>query len=132
MGTRAGRRLLPVITSHTQAGRATGLAATGGHMQQTDYHHFAAAVYRAVQAIPPGCVATYGQLAILAGRPAWARQAGRAMAGAPAHLPCHRVVNSAGRLAPGWGAQRALLHQEGVTFRPNGHVNMRRHRWRPY
>ena len=51
---------------------------------------------------------------------------------APAGLPCHRVVNSAGRLVPGWAQQRSLLEAEGVTFRPGGTVDMRRYRWNPF
>ena len=43
--------------------------------------------------------------------------------------PCHRVVNSAGRTAPGWARQRALLEQEGVQFKPNGCVDMKRYQW---
>ena len=43
--------------------------------------------------------------------------------------PCHRVVNHAGRTAPGWPEQRALLEDEGVTFKPDGHVDLKRHRW---
>lgn len=88
-------------------------------------------VYALVPQIPPGRVATYGQLALLAGRPRWSRLAGRAMANAPTGLPCHRVVNSVGRLVPGWIQQRNLLVQEGITFRPNGQVDMRRYRWHP-
>ena len=46
-------------------------------------------------------------------------------------LPCHRVVNKEGRTAPGWSSQRPLLEAEGVTFKPNGHVDMQRHLWEP-
>jgi methylated-DNA-protein-cysteine methyltransferase-like protein len=88
-------------------------------------------IYALVARIPRGKVASYGQLAVYAGGPRWARKAGRAMAGAPPGLPCHRVVNSAGRTAPGWAEQPALLRAEGITFTLAGHVRMRRHRWRP-
>lgn len=88
-------------------------------------------VYALVAAIPAGQVASYGQLALLAGRPQGARMAGRALRHAPNNLPCHRVVNSAGRCAPGWAEQHDLLRAEGVTFTPGGNVDMRRHRWRP-
>lgn len=87
-------------------------------------------VYRLVAAIPAGFVASYGQLALLAGQPGWARRAGRAMSRAPGYLPCHRVVNSAGRTAPGWAEQRALLEAEGVAFLPSGRVNIKTHRYR--
>ena len=46
-------------------------------------------------------------------------------------LPCHRVVNNAGRTAPGWSRQRPLLESEDITFKPNGHVDMQRHLWEP-
>lgn len=85
-------------------------------------------VYRLASLVPPGKVTTYGQLAMLAGKPGWARRAGQAMSRAPAERPCHRVVNSAGRLVPGWGEQRQLLRDEGVTFRPSGNVDMKKHR----
>lgn len=97
---------------------------TGSEFQQR--------VFAAVGLIPPGRVATYGQLAIMAGRPGGARHAGRALAQAPAGLPCHRVVNSSGRTAPGWPQQAQLLRQEGVGFRPNGCVNLKNHRWQPF
>lgn len=89
-------------------------------------------IYKLVASIPAGSVASYGQLALLAGAPRWARGAGRALARAPEGLPCHRVVNHAGRPAPGWPEQRGLLEAEGVTFRPGGNVDMKRYRWRPY
>ena len=43
--------------------------------------------------------------------------------------PCHRVVNHAGRTAPGWREQRELLEDEGVEFKANGCVDMKRHQW---
>lgn len=84
-------------------------------------------IYQLADRVPPGRVTTYGQLAMLANKPGWARRAGAALSRAPAGRPCHRVVNSAGRLVPGWAGQRPLLEAEGVTFRPNGHVDMKRH-----
>ncbi len=88
-------------------------------------------VWTLVSHIPSGCVASYGQLALLCGHPEWSRRAGRALRNAPPGLPCHRVVNHAGRTAPGWPEQRMLLQAEGVQFRENGCVAMRQHRWRP-
>jgi len=41
------------------------------------------------------------------------------------------VVNNVGRTAPGWSRQRSLLESEGITFKPNGHVDMQRHLWEP-
>jgi methylated-DNA-protein-cysteine methyltransferase-like protein len=41
------------------------------------------------------------------------------------------VVNIAGRTSPGWSRQRTLLEEEGITFKPNGHVDMSKHLWEP-
>lgn len=61
-------------------------------------------VYNVVAAIPPGRVVTYGQIAYLIGKPQCSRMVGHAMhnVSAELRLPCHRVVNSQGRLAPFW------------------------------
>ena len=45
--------------------------------------------------------------------------------------PCHRVVNHAGRIAPGWREQRFLLEAEGVEFKDELHVNMKEYQWDP-
>ena len=84
-----------------------------------------------VEEIPEGCVATYGQIARLTGREKNARMVGRVLSMAEYYgrYPCHRVVNHAGRTAPGWPEQRALLEDEGVTFKPDGHVDLKKHRW---
>lgn len=86
-----------------------------------------------VSQIPHGRVTTYGHIAALAGWPSHARMVGRTLRYSPeaASLPCHRVVNIAGRTAPGWSRQRPLLEAEGVAFRPNGRVDMVRHLWEP-
>ena len=82
--------------------------------------------------IPEGRVATYGQIARLIGRERNARLVGTVLrhSGLYGDYPCHRVVNHAGRTAPHWPEQQALLEAEGVTFRPNGTVDMARHLWR--
>ena len=90
---------------------------------------FDAEVYSVVAQIPAGRVTTYGQIARLIGMPDHARRVGRAMASAPAELPCHRVVNSAGRTAPGWPQQRELLEKEGVRFKANGCADLARCGW---
>lgn len=93
--------------------------------------------YRIVAQIPAGKVATYGQIARLAGMPRCARTVGYAMAGCmdPA-IPCHRVVDRFGgtkrcfdTFAP--GTQRALLEAEGVVFRPDGTVDLEQCQWNP-
>ena len=86
-------------------------------------------VYAAVRRIPRGRVATYGQIARMIGRPHAARAVGYALGAAPSDVPCHRVVNCAGRTAPGWPAQTALLAAEGVGFKPNGCVDLARFLW---
>lgn len=99
---------------------------------------FFAAVYAVVAQIPAGKVATYGQVALLAGKPGAARVVGWAMAGAPPelNLPCHRVVAQTGQLAPeyafgGKDAQRRMLEGEGVIFLKGGRIDMRSSIWRP-
>jgi methylated-DNA-protein-cysteine methyltransferase-like protein len=90
-------------------------------------------IYQMASLIPSGKVATYGQLAFMAGLPRGGRMAGQAMANVKegCDIPCHRVVNSAGRCAPGFLEQRALLQAEGVTFLKDGRVDMKRHMWNP-
>ncbi len=89
---------------------------------------FDAKIYRLAALVPPGFVTTYGQLAALAGRPNCSRRVGLSLSRANESAPCHRVVNSQGRTVPGWTWQKEQLLQEGVTFKANGYVNMRRHR----
>ena len=91
---------------------------------------FDAEVWAATEQIPAGRVATYGQIARLVGMPGYARHVGRALARAPQGVPCHRVVNRAGRTAPHWPEQQTLLEAEGVAFRANGTVDMARFLWR--
>ena len=91
---------------------------------------FDAEVYSVVAQIPAGRVTTYGQIARLIGMPGYARRVGHALAAAPAGLPCHRVVNSAGRTAPHWTEQRPMLEAEGVRFRKNGCVDLTRSGWK--
>lgn len=81
--------------------------------------------------IPEGRVASYGQIARLIGREKNARLVGRALslAGYYGDYPCHRVVNHAGRLAPHFPEQRERLLAEGVGFRKNGCVDMKRFQW---
>ena len=80
---------------------------------------FAAHVLSVVRRIPPGRVATYGEVAALAGRPRAARAVGNIMrtCGRP-DIPCHRVIAAGGRLGGYGGSEmmkRALLVAEGVT-----------------
>ena len=90
-------------------------------------------VLSVVAEIPQGRVATYGQIARLIGRERNARLVGRVLAMSHWYgsYPCHRVVNGCGRLVPSWPEQKALLEAEGVAFRRNGNVDMRRYAWNP-
>lgn len=88
-------------------------------------------VLSAVEEIPEGRVATYGQIARLIGREKNARLVGRVLSMAEYYgeYPCHRVVNHAGRLAPGWREQADLLRQEGVAMKDEWHVDLKRCQW---
>ena len=98
---------------------------------KVDTERFRMDVCAIVGEIPPGKVLTYGLVARLAGYPNHSRLVGRVMQGTSLAmgLPCHRVVNSQGRTAPGWAEQRRLLESEGVRFRPNGCVDMATALW---
>ena len=89
-------------------------------------------VYEVVSSIPRERVLSYGQIAWLIGYPRHARLVGRILreVAETEALPCHRVVNSSGRMAPCWFEQRGLLEREGITFRPNGCVDMKKWQWR--
>jgi len=89
-----------------------------------------AVVYAIVSDIPRGLVLPYGHLALLAGVPRNARLIGRIMSQAPRDTRSHRVVNHTGRTVPGWTEQRALLEADGVVFKENGCVDMKKHLWR--
>ncbi|KGI61349.1 MULTISPECIES: MGMT family protein [unclassified Prevotella] len=102
-------------------------------MPRPQHDTFYSDIYSMVTQIPAGRVVTYGELARLAGWPQHARMVGRALREVPPalHLPCHRVVNAAGRTAPGWVEQPQLLRSEGVAFKSNGCVDMRVSAWKP-
>lgn len=85
---------------------------------------FTERVYRVVSTIPAGKVATYGQVAALAGNPLASRAVGMAMHGNKDtnKVPCHRVVSSTGKLTGyafgnGIATKKALLKKEGVVFK---------------
>jgi len=83
-------------------------------------------VYELVGRIPYGKVVSYGQIAFLLGKPRAAREVGRAMFHCPDHLPWQRVVKADGEVAGGEHAElrKWLLEAEGVTFLPDGRVDM--------
>ena len=84
-----------------------------------------------VEEIPAGKTATYGQIAKLIGRDKNARLVGKVLSMSQYYgdYPCHRVVNHAGRLVPGWREPGELLRREGVPFKDSGHVDLRKCRW---
>lgn len=96
-------------------------------------------IYSVVSCIPRGRVATYGQIARLAGIPGHARQVGYALSnlGDQVPIPWHRVVNARGMIssrADGSSmalVQRLLLEDEGVTFDENGRILLSRFQWLP-
>lgn len=93
-------------------------------------------IYAAVRAIPRGKVATYGQVADLAGLPGQARLVGYALHALPdgSDVPWQRVLNARGEVSPrvipgADGHQRAVLEREGVAFDAKGRVDLERCRW---
>jgi methylated-DNA-protein-cysteine methyltransferase-like protein len=98
---------------------------------------FAREVKRAIRAVPRGRVATYGQVAALAGRAhgargvAWILHSSAEAAG----LPWHRVIGAAGRISlprgRGFEEQKGRLIAEGVAVGPGGRIDLRRYQWEP-
>ena len=93
-------------------------------------------IYNVVSQIPKGKVATYGQVAELAGNKRWARVVGYALHVNPdrSKIPCHRVVNRDGRVAQafafgGENEQAKLLKAEGVEV-VDLHVDLEKYRWK--
>ena len=93
-------------------------------------------IYEQVKLIPKGKVASYGQIALLAGNPRWSRIVGYALHvnPDPDSIPCHRVVTKDGKLSPafafgGENMQRQLLLNEGVVFTDESTVDMKASVW---
>jgi methylated-DNA-protein-cysteine methyltransferase-like protein len=94
-------------------------------------------IWSVVRRVPRGRVATYGQIAELAGMEGHARQVGYALHHLPArsNVPWHRVVNARGEISPRSAGdshelQRMLLEAEGVVFDGRGRVELGKVRWR--
>ena len=92
-------------------------------------------IYAWVRRVPEGKVATYGQIAGLAGKCS-ARQVGYAMAALPGDsgIPWHRIINSQGRISLRAGSeghylQRILLEAEGIVFSEDDKIDMAEYRW---
>ena len=95
-------------------------------------------VYAIIKKIPKGKVSTYGQIAILVGKPRAARQVGWALRACPSsqNLPCHRVLNRFGELCKGdeFGdphIQKQLLEAEGILVDSNFIVDLNIYLWNP-
>ncbi len=93
-------------------------------------------IYDVVRKIPSGKVATYGQVAELAGNKKWSRVVGYALHANPDpdHIPCYRVVNRFGEVSKafafgGENRQRELLEAEGVVFE-QGKVSLEKYQWK--
>ena len=91
-------------------------------------------IYEVVKTIPKGKVASYGQVAAMAGNPRWSQIVGYALHSNPSpdEIPCHRVVRKDGRVAKsfafgGENIQRMLLESEGITFIDEFTVDMKKH-----
>lgn len=96
-------------------------------------------IYSVVSRIPPGRVATYGQVASQAGLPRQARLVGYALSVLSnlSSIPWHRVVNAKGMISSRSGEkdcealQRVLLEEEGIQFGPQGAISLRDFQWYP-
>lgn len=93
-------------------------------------------IYEQVKKIPAGKVASYGQIALMAGNPRWSQVVGYALHSnpEPGVIPCHRVVTKDGKLAKafafgGENVQRDLLMSEGVIFLDSNTVDMEKCRY---
>ena len=94
-------------------------------------------IYSVVKRIPKGTVASYGQIAKLAGNPKWARVVGYALHcnPDPENIPCYRVVTKDGRPSSafvfgGFQEQVFLLEKDGIRFKEDGNVDMETYQWR--
>ena len=97
---------------------------------------FCKRVYAVVKQIPKGNVASYGQVALLAGYPGAARAVGNALHRNPdpEHIPCYRVVHATGALSKafvfgGIQFQKELLERDGIPVLSNG-VDMHTYQWK--
>ena len=94
-------------------------------------------IYEQVKRIPRGRVATYGQIALYAGNPRWARVVGYALHSNPDpdSIPCYRVVNREGRVSRafafgGANMQIIMLRGDGIEVSDDGIVNLDKYLWR--
>ena len=97
-------------------------------------------IYKTVRQIPAGKVATYGQIADLAGIYGKARLVGYAMFRVDTtsdDIPWHRVINAKGEISysfqrqGGDYLQKVLLEEEGIKFKNNGKIDLKKYLWQP-
>ncbi len=96
-------------------------------------------IYATVRKIPPGKVATYGQIADLAGLYGKSRLVGYALfrVDIEADIPWQRVINAKGEISysfqrqGGDYLQKLLLEEEGIKFKNNGKIDLKKYRWQP-
>lgn len=94
-------------------------------------------VVRVIKKTPKGKVATYGQIAAMAGSPRAARQVVRALhsSSKKEKLPWHRVINSQGKIGlkeyQGYDLQKAMLEKEGIIFGINDIIDLTKFQWNP-
>lgn len=95
-------------------------------------------IWQVIASIPLGMVASYGQVASMAGLPNAARQVGRTLKHLPkdTRLPWHRVINAQGEISlpnssPGHHIQKRRLQAEGIVFNANEKINLKRFGWKP-
>ena len=93
-------------------------------------------IHKLAAKVPHGKIATYGQLALMAGSPRASRIAGAAMCKVPDNMkiPCHRIIYGDGSLCKGdsfggYAIQRQLLESEGIVFLENGNVDLKSCIW---
>jgi methylated-DNA-protein-cysteine methyltransferase related protein len=96
-------------------------------------NEFTMRVVNIIQAIPPGYVMSYGQVAAAAGNPRGARQVVRILHSMSEkyELPWHRIINAKGEISFSGKDQRGMLEAEGVEFGLNGKIDLSKHRWLP-
>ena len=117
---------------------ANGVNVKYNHVGRSEAMNSFELIYEKVRMIPRGRVATYGQIAALAGNPRWSRVVGYALHvnPEPGTIPCHRVVDRNGRLFPafafgGMNMQAQLLADEGVEVGGDGRVDLEKYGWKP-
>jgi len=98
-----------------------------------DEHEYYERIYTVVEQVPPGKVATYGDVAAIVGDGCDARIVGHALGALGARraetVPWQRIINRTGGISTSGHGQRELLQAEGVTFDEKGHARMDAHHW---